>query len=191
MNPKFICVCRSGGDFTSADAIRLKRNVADYTTVPYDFICLSDSKLIHKWEGWWSKIEAFRFTGAVVYADLDTVFVDSIDCLFEMAMGLRSDIFAMNKAFNESEIFSSGLMLWNGDWTHVYEQFSFEFDAPKFMWDQRYIKSKLSDIITIQSKVSGIYSYKHHVRENGLPEDARIILFHGKPRPSEVHEEWI
>lgn len=35
-----------------------------------------------------------------------------------------------------------------------------------------------------------IFSYKHHVRGKGVPDNARIISCHGSPRPHQIEEEW-
>jgi hypothetical protein len=35
----------------------------------------------------------------------------------------------------------------------------------------------------------GIYSYKYHCR-GGLPSDARVVVFHGEPKPAGVREPW-
>lgn len=36
-----------------------------------------------------------------------------------------------------------------------------------------------------------IISYKMHAMRNGLPKNARIVSFHGHPRPHQVHEQWV
>ena len=55
-------------------------------------------------------------------------------------------------------------------------------------WDQRYIKQKLRDkMFDIRSVADRgeVVSYKWDCKE-GVPEGAKIICFHGKPRPKEV-----
>ena len=41
-----------------------------------------------------------------------------------------------------------------------------------------------------QDSIKGIYSYKKECREL-LPLDARVICFHGKPRPVDVQVSWV
>ena len=36
-----------------------------------------------------------------------------------------------------------------------------------------------------------VISYKLGVRGRGLPDDCRIVSFHGQPKPGDVDEEWI
>jgi hypothetical protein len=37
-----------------------------------------------------------------------------------------------------------------------------------------------------------VVSYKYHCRTTGkLPDNARVVSFHGKPDPSEVSDAWV
>jgi hypothetical protein len=33
-----------------------------------------------------------------------------------------------------------------------------------------------------------VFSYKAHIRDRAVPPSARVVCFHGKPRPWEVEE---
>lgn len=228
IKPKFACVYKMGKDYNYVDVLRLKHNIEKFTSVPFEFICLTDDMallpttftavnqggdpdgiavvdrpdywakpLMNACPGWWSVPELFRLHGPIVVTGLDTVFVDSVDPLFELALKCQ-DEFYMIHAFKKSEIFASGFMIWNGDWSWIYKEFSYKRHARYYRWEQRYTKAKLKErdvkIRGVQDHVDGIYSYKHHVRGKGLPEDARAILFHGTPRPSRVNrreEKWL
>lgn len=89
-------------------------------------------------------------------------------------------------------------MVWNGDWSAIYDEFQ---KAPaknmiKFKkgGEQAYSSDWLTrnqfDIRVIQDVIPGIYSYKYHCRTE-LPDDARLVMFHGKPRPHEAKANWI
>ena len=56
------------------------------------------------------------------------------------------------------------------------------------MWDQHLIESLLKahkwNVDIIQNIVK-TYSYKLHCKD-GVPEDASVVCFHGKPRPHEI-----
>jgi hypothetical protein len=51
--------------------------------------------------------------------------------------------------------------------------------------DQGFLQSVLGDCQRWQDVAGGIYSYKAHC-SRGVPADARVICFHGKPRPWDV-----
>jgi len=220
MIPTFGCIYKTGGDYTMVDVLRLKHNVERRTSVPYNFVCFTDDinllptsamedgridvvEVLDHWArpllqnnpGWWSVPEVFRLTGPVVVTGLDTVFVGSVDPFFELAETCTPEQFYMIHAFKRSEVWASGFMVWNGDWSWLFNEFNYKEDSREFVGEQRYTRTRLLErgvaIQGVQDAIDGIYSYKHHVRGKGLPEDARAILFHGRPRPSHVREQWV
>lgn len=74
---------------------RLAAMVRKHLKVPHRFVCLTDRPWLlpdgmdrmpiaspHPLPGWWAKVELFRpgrFTGRVLYLDLDTLVVDSLE----------------------------------------------------------------------------------------------------------------
>ena len=62
----------------------------------------------------------------------------------------------------------------------------------RFRGDQEWLrdlmlKHKQIQVVLAQDVFPGIYSYKVDVRDGkSLPDDARIVCFHGRPRPHEV-----
>lgn len=199
---KFVCVLKSGGDYDVEYVFALRRALRKHIPDWKDtrLICLTDLQipttlsslpLRDGLPGWWSKIEAFRIIGPVIYIDLDTIILGSLDPLIVATKSLMGD-FIMLKSFNVREKWASGIMAWKGNWSWLYTQFD-----PRQMaglkWDQRYIKGALLrkdvSIRAVQDYQHGVYSYKHHCREE-LPKDASIVCFHGKPRPIDVEDEW-
>jgi len=180
---------------------KLKRMVAKHLPLEHRFVCMSNVEvpceripLENNWEGWWSKIELFRpglFSGQVLYLDLDTVIVGSLEPLLEFGslpfIGLR--------AFNplKSSIISymgSAILTWktNGSFDFLYNEFDFQEHSSEFTGDQDYISAMLYrrkiKLAHWQVLVPGIYSYKRHIRKGTkLKDDPRIICFHGNPRP--------
>ena len=200
---KIICVLRSGGDYTPEYVQNMKKSLDrvigyrdDWTFTCFtdlDFFSCPDTEIIpiHKrLEGWWSKLEIFRLTGPCLYFDLDTVFLSDFSHLFKTILELKSFEFLALQPFRSAEIWASGIMVWNGDWHQLFSKFR----NPDLIvqWDQRYIFPKLEElgatIRAIQGYLTGVYSYKHHCREQ-VPEDAKIVCFHGRPRPHQV--AWI
>lgn len=204
-----ITVLRSGGDFVPNHVNRLYMQCLKYCSEPFDFFCLTDIKnagffigvkkiyLKNNWPGWWSKIELFRddlyLSGKVVYMDLDTTLINSIDFLFD-----KSPLFAVLAPLNPNrEDMCSGLMSWKyTPPTHIY--YEFEKNASPLMTrffrkgDQGFIWESLCKTKTsvdfFQDLFPGkIRSYK--LSKGVIKKDCAIVLFHGWPRPWELDKE--
>lgn len=217
IKPIFACVYKTGGDYGIPDVFALKEQVVRNTTLEHRFICLTDhpgllnSKRILKdhynieaeelkdpWPGWWSVINLFTIIGPVVCTGLDTVIVGNIDKLFYLAMKAE-DQFGLITSFNPRTKYrlANGIMIWNGDYQWIYEKFK---KHPKRIMSmgmgemdysiEEIVQAKIK-VFRIQEVMTGVYSYKHHCRDKGLPSDANIILFHGKPRPKDAIDEWV
>ena len=202
-----LCVLKSGGYFTPEYVIRLKNMVERHTTVIHQFICLTDFPGIHGCSfraltadlpGWWSKIELFRpdiaAVDRIVYFDLDTLILDNIDDLLE----LDGPFYAL-RPWNRKNLVNgqcgSGLMTWQaGAYEYLFTGFERSWMA-RPLGDQAYISAVLrekgEEFTPIQDAIPGIYSYKRECRRGGLPDDARIICFHGRPRVHEVKDAWV
>ena len=202
---KIICVLRSGGDYDHRYVTALRNAIKKFLSFPHVFYCFSDMPVPGGWialsknyPGWWSKIEMFQLEGPVLYIDLDTIILRNIDALAETIVKLPEKQVMMIRPWNGRRAsrgeWGSGLMGWNCDLRWIHNEF--DYTKRNHEWDQRYIVEKLKKrnitITPIQGYMPGIYSYKHHCRSNGKPPvDARIICFHGKPRPTEVEEPWV
>ena len=196
-------VLRSGGQYTPAHAFRLQRQAAAVAPdVP--FVCLSDDlvpwvevrPLKHGWPGWWSKIELFRrdvFRAGtrVLYLDLDTTIIGSLDELLE-----RPEPFLGIKDFTRRPAgLTSGLMAWTagGEASAIYERFT--VDAAAIMrrcgifGDGAWIAEQVQGHETFwQDVVPGqVVSYKVHCR-SGVPAGARVVCYHGTPKPWHVEK---
>lgn len=166
--------------------------------------------LAHDWPGWWAKIELFKLAGPVLYLDLDMVVVGSLDKLVRKI--IEQDVaFVMLRGFYRRDQ-CSGIMGWNGDVSHIYQAFvkavesgvnwspmkrayqgyiAMQTKEGRFRGDQEWLRLYLSTngmpVVFVQDLVDGIYSYKAHVNQGKwLPSQARIVCFHGRPRPHEV-----
>lgn len=189
------CVLRSGGPYTAEYVERLAEGVKRHLPGA-DFWCLSDVpvacrrvSLIHRWPGWWSKLELFRpglFTGPTLYLDLDTYVVGD---LTEIAAYPHR--FTMLSDFYKPRFPASGVMAWSGDWSRLYEAFArdpkrhMETYCATGRWgDQGFIAHHLGeDPARFQTLFPGqVLSRK----VGGDRSDARIICSHGRPRPHEV-----
>jgi hypothetical protein len=196
------CVLKSGPEYRVEHVQMLAAGVRRHLTLQHRFVCLTDldpvdfdegvepRALHHGWPGWWSKIELFRpglFDGPVFYADLDTIIVGSLD---DLALGHR---FTVLENFWSNKRIGSGLMAWNDDLSAIYERFARnaanfqrEFVTTERWGDQGFIAAHAPFRPELwQLRHPGrVVSYKQHVVPAGrVPEHARVICYHGKPRP--------
>jgi len=167
--------------------------------------------LRHDLPGWWSKMELFKINGPILYFDLDTVITGNIDELAHCVMGAAPDKeLLMLRDFYRRYTFASGILGWNGNLSRVFDiylkqhastgQFISRPNATVmrthnkiYRGDQEWLRAVLPiihpaiNVKLIQDAARGIYSYKAHVVPSGLSEDACVVCFHGKPRPTEVN----
>jgi len=197
---EIMCVLKSGGCYTPEYVDKLFNSISRNTTTEFSFTCLTDVQwsstyicipLLHDWEGWWSKIEAFNYTN-VLYIDLDTVIVDNIDKLLSLPSLLNGNEIFMMKAANPNRSFTTSIMAWN-DMRYVYDNFLYPEDL-SYQWDQYYVLSMLeynkTRIRSIQNEVPGIHSYKREWLPNH-PLNSCIVWFHGKPRLHKCDERFV
>ena len=151
--------------------------------------------LIHHWEGWWSKIELFRYDD-VFYLDLDTVILNDIRYMLDL------DGFYALRNFGNFElkgniVMGSGVMTWSKSPAHLYYDFdpsvSNKYRRHQNRWgDQGYIYDSLNgEYRAIQDAFPDrVHSYKWGLIDQNKP-DADIICFHGRPRPWDVKKSWV
>lgn len=202
MIPTFACVLKTGGDYLPEHVQALAEQVKRYTSIEYRFVCYSDIEidgvetipLIANYPGWWSVPEVFRQKGPTVITGIDTVIRDSLDPLFELALKSKGKDFWMIRAFNPKNIYASGIMVYNGDWSGIWDDFKYPESTENLKAGEqdhtiRYLRRNGITPKIIQNEINGIYSYKKHCRKN-IPSDSRVILFHGIPRPFDVPSIW-
>jgi len=185
------CVLRSGGDFGPEHVLWLARQVPG-------LVCLTDAPvegvecipLEHDWPGWWAKMEMFgpSLDGDVLMIDLDTV-VRELPAQPERTTVLRD--------FTEPAIIGSGFIyvtaedrarVWDA-WTQ--DPAAHMASCTKWpRWgDQGFLMDHLADAARWQDS-EPVYSYKVHCR-GGVPRDAKVVCFHGKPRPWGCGAAWV
>jgi len=203
------CVYRSGGDYTPEYVRRLKAAFAQHCKAPHNFVCLTDlpfrephfRALIHKWPGWWSKLELFYLQGPVVYADLDTLILNDITDIctyphtFSVPMGVASTPNSIGAGEHD---FFSAFMAWNQDLSHIPAAFTParipEYSTRTKWGDQSFIQDHIGrPAQKLQDLFPGRFvHYKSQVRKpdkspGPAPPGASIVMFSGRPRPHQLN----
>ena len=199
------CVC-NGTKYADSDVHTLKGMVARHLDQPHIFRCLADREIPGidtlisplNWPGWWSKLLLFRVShGQNLYFDLDVVITGQID-------GLVSDQLSMASNWAQSGHggCQSSVMSWGRDYSFIPDSFDIgQLNEPergncgsygsKGLWgDQEFITGLMGEPGGLVKPMRGIKSYKYHCQQS-LPGDARVVCFHGPPKPNQVHDEWV
>jgi hypothetical protein len=195
------CVLKSGGIYSPRWVHALRRALKRTTEADYQFRVLSDmdcfgfqgSMTQHAWPGWWAKMELFRpglFDDRVLYLDLDTVITGDVSCFFD-----HSHPFTMLSDFYAPRCAQSGVLMWEPGpiAAQVYDAFVHDpaWWMRHYRGDGEAIAAIVDDTrVRLQDLYPGkIVSYKVHATA-GPPPDARLVCFHGVPKPHERRAGW-
>ena len=170
--------CGRGAEYVK----RLQSMVARHLHQPHRFECLQPDVGL---TGWWNKIELFkpgRFEGRVVFFDLDTVIVDSIDAL----VADKGILHLKHWGWTRND-YNSSVMVWDaGEHADIYERFTPE--VPKqYRGDQDWMTA-LGGWPEIKPGLC--VSNKYHCR-HGVPEGAAVVCFHGAKKPHIFESGWV
>lgn len=208
-----VTVLRSGGEFTPAHVAAIRDQVAHHLdAAAHCFLCLTDQVaaveklgvmaigLEHDWPGWWSKIELFNLRHPRpfwLYLDLDSIAVGNLGPLRRIAERGR---FTMLSDFYRRGDAASGLMCWREtDLRAIHARF--REDPARWMaefaeGDQGFIKDCIlrgfvpqpdrwqeelrGEVVSYKADLAGDLDGQRRV---SIPPAARLICFHGRPRP--------
>lgn len=177
----------------------LQRQLEKYA--PFvDFECLSNVNvpgvecipLKHDYPGWWAKLELFRpdYPGDFLFLDLDTVITGPLDDILAVRkLTLLRDFYRDGKKLKEG--LGGGLIYLPEDerapvwdfWAQQPQLRMREYSrGDQFLFEKFYLQSaaRWQDVVPGQ-----VVSWKVHCGR-GVPLDARIVCFHGVPRPWSV-----
>jgi len=187
-----------------------------HLSIDHEFVCISDNdidgidtvKPINDLPGWWLKTTLFAPTVSRkrnLWLDLDVTITQNIDALVEPLNDYYDIRTILNWADSGHGGIQSSVMYWEGNSAQtIHDKFN-HADAywpphTNEFWDNGQVKwgdqewcTYLRD--TNQIKVeyfdpAHVVSYKYHCLK-GLPDDSLIQIFHGKPDPDEVRDEWV
>lgn len=155
---------------------RLRQQVAGHLEQPHRFVCLDDSPFL----GWWAKVSLFepgRFTGRVLYLDLDITIVGGLDEVADYPAPFAAMRDALNPGINSS------VMLWTaGQQDHIYSRFTpADMDKNPF-GDQQWIGR-----VALPSKFPKAWfpSYKYDLHKDikNMGPETKAVIYHGVPKP--------
>ncbi len=211
-----IACVKQGDKFGPEYPTRLYEGVQRHLSLEHEFICFTDNPvpgvpcrpLPAPLAGWWSKLGLFQpgvfeKGDRVLYFDLDTLIVDSIDDIagYTGPFAVLRDFYHADHqqssvmAWPVTEI-GSAVMAWTPHeaayliWNHWWHQ-----GCPVTpRGDQAWIEKMMPKAEKWQDLFPGrMVSFKVHCKL-GVPDGASVINFHGYPRPHEcrgwVEEIW-
>jgi len=193
----------TNGHAPQSEVDTLRRQVDRHLKEWHIFKCMTESDL----PGWWCKTQLFgsdKPYARNLWLDLDVTITGALDPLVVPLNGSQLRI-AKNWAQSGHGGCQSSVMYWEGDSARVISDTFDQADAHwpprtdkhwnngQVQWgDQEWITC-LRDMNHLQVEYfypAHVQSYKYHCRA-GLPEDCRVAVFHGKPKPSEVADGWV
>jgi hypothetical protein len=163
-------------------------------------------------KAWWYKSNLFNkhvWEGQVLYLDLDTVIVNSLDKFFEW----KADTFRICQDFNrhaapEYQVSNSSIMAFEAN-AHIDFYIDFQKEkvenirkhkgdqdwltrilgANKNWWPKEWAMSYKWEVLKGGLKFMGTDQYNSNVTT--LHYDTSVLVFHGKPNPEEVLDDTI
>lgn len=169
------------------------------------FVCLTDDptgldegievvRMPTDLQGWWAKLylfapNVFSENERVLYFDLDMVIVGALDEIASYAgkFAILSDAYRPGGLQSSCMAFPGGTMgyvwqFWNAD------------GRPRLPGgDQEWIERMVPNPTLLQDEYPGAFlSYKVDMAgRRTLPRGARVVDFHGRPKPDEVDADWV
>lgn len=181
-----------GLDYLQAWAAGVQRNL----TVPHRVVCFTDdpvpvdgvlSMVTKDLGGWWNHLWAFSgwTPHRQLLIDLDDVIVGSLDDLaaYDGPHALNSDVYRMEHVDGGCQLIPAEANL------ALFTEFTADTATltQKFYSDKQFYIARINDAPRIQDLFPGQWvSYKVHCQGKGLPDGARIVSFHGRPKCDEL-----
>lgn len=206
-------VCFKWGTLFGAEYVnKLYNSIQRNVTVPHNFICFTENPdgvecetrpFLRDLPTWWYIIGLFNkehnFTDRVLYMDLDTVITNNIDHI----VSLDTD-FAITEDFYRPKGLQTTFIMYKPEKYHYMYDKLMELNSsppPHYMGGTNGFVEKFvpREQVTILQDIfpKEFISYKVHIRDknryrhNHIPgslDTAKVICFHGKPRPHEEKE---
>ena len=166
-------------------------------------------------KSWWYKIQLFNNThisGPLLYMDLDVVLAQNIDWIWELDTQFFWAVHDFRRLWRPSwGGLNSSIMYWNTEkWGQIWENFKSKNIAStikQFHGDQDFLNTQFTENQLCFFDNSLIKSWRWQLKDGGLNPKTRlynkpgagtlldsntaIMIFHGDPKPHEVHDTVI
>ncbi|MDC3321630.1 tetratricopeptide repeat protein, partial [bacterium] len=216
-----VCV-KWGTKYDSEYVLKLFRGVKRHLSCDHKFVCFTDddkglrdvdgvtTRTLTEvgWTGWWNKATLFsssaKLSGRIMFVDLDTVIVSSLDSLTTF-QGLFSTL-GTDDFKNEGRLggLNSSVMLWNAsspEIASIFERLQLCTQGVMKQCIHRFdhwLEMNLANVPRLQDLFPGVFvEYAQHCTPSGFPTKAAVINFPLKPKPHEVKslvwmkEHWV
>jgi len=195
-----------GTDYVNILANMVARNISK--EVSYKFICFTDTPgdydseidmrplPVQGLKGWFNKLSLFKEGlfpegDRILYIDLDTIITGGLDDIIKY-----SGKFAILRDFYRPDNLQSSVMAWeSGFGNKIWQAYEVNdypiIDGGDQEWIERYIKLMLIKPVILQDIFPERFvSYKMNATQ-GIPKNAKMVIFHGIPRPHEIDSGWM
>lgn len=127
-------------------------------------------------------VEPFKLNRPMIFVGLDTVILGNIDKQAQWALEHFGELALPKHPYEPWSI--NGVVLFGGGNPDIYNRWDGENDMD---WMRSFPHSRIDDLWP-----GRVVSFKAHVRKKPFPQDARIVYFHGDPKPNELdNEPWV
>jgi hypothetical protein len=201
--PGNVCCFKYGEKYPPIYVERLYKMVKRHLSEPFEFHCFTEDATgisnpaiqIHPlidtdFKGAWHQATIFKpdigIKGKILYLDLDIVIVDSIDALIE-----QPGDFVINKDWNLAGVYNGSAFMFEAGalpdaWATLQDIKDVVKDTE--LGAQRFITDFFRNKASFWPE-GWIVSYKKHA-VGGYPEGAKIVVFHGDPKPDKAMWGW-
>jgi hypothetical protein len=185
-------------DFVHEDIIMMSKFLKIHMDTPYQFSCYTKSPIdsvesllsAQKLSGEWMLLNTFEQTGPTVVLDPNIFIVGNLKKLSKIATDCPKNRIYLcrpkNKKLLNLSYGASRIMVFNGDWSWLLKDFKTKSKWPAIYINEQLKKKNIKAKI-LQDKFKGIYYYD---KSKELPDDAKLVLFSKKNRPSTCKEPW-
>lgn len=205
------CVLKTGGDFDWEYVRVLRDSVARHYKGEYQFRVLSDDwvpsfdvrPLRQGLPGWWSKMELFHpetreAWGDTLYFDLDTAIVGDLTpivdyCKQDWRDPTQGTPFTILEDFYRPNGYGSGMMFIPAGFSAPWAAFNKKphTTIETVLGDQDFLEAHVHSAVHWQDVCPGqIVSFKpaaiSDLQLTAVPKKARVVCFHGFPRPHQL-----
>lgn len=174
---------------------RLFAAVARHLPIPHATLIVTDHAIPPKADirirtsepGWWAKLELFRLDRTLLYFDLDCVITGDLRPLVEAP----GPLIAIHDWQHRGMINSSVMRIESETSREVWDRYQDDKAAARAscnVGDQEWI-TRHAPAITYWP-AQWCVSYKRHC-QSGVPDGARAVAFHGKPKQDAVRAPWV